>query len=153
MARVNVGIDPKCMTDQHLLAESVEITMITGHLRSQGYKIKGNIPMKFSLGKGHVTFFKNKLTYLQNRLYEVNCELLRRGFNPSTNINLSEFPNQLINDWKPKVEDSHLVRIRMVDRIVNPLKATNNFHKFKRSEIYNMQDFTNNILTHKLNFV
>ena len=40
MARVNCGIEPLYLSDQHLIAESVEITMITGGLRKNGYKIK-----------------------------------------------------------------------------------------------------------------
>ena len=38
MARVNVGVNPKYLADQWLIAESVEITMITGSLRKNKYK-------------------------------------------------------------------------------------------------------------------
>ena len=44
MARVNVGCDSLYLADQHLIAESVEITMIIGSLRKNGYIIKGKVP-------------------------------------------------------------------------------------------------------------
>jgi hypothetical protein len=80
MARVNVGINPVYLADQHLVAESVEITMITGGLRKNGYKVKSPIPPKFKLGEGHINFFKNKIRYLERRLREVNGEMYNRQF-------------------------------------------------------------------------
>lgn len=153
MARVNIGINPRFISDQHLIAESVEITMITGQLRAHGYKIKGKIPKKFSLGTGHMTFFKDKLLYLQKRLYEVNCELLRRGFEPSTNINLNEFPIELRNDWNPSESESILVRLRVAERLLTPLKAKSGFHKYKRHPIPDLKSFSENIIKHKLSEV
>ena len=79
MARVNVGLNPKLLSDQHLVAESVEITMITGSLRKDGYVIKGKVPDKFPMGTGHINFFKNKLVYLKRRLDDVNNEMIRGG--------------------------------------------------------------------------
>ena len=90
MARVNIGVNPKYLADQHLIAESVEITMITGGLRKNGYVLKSPTPEKFSLGNGHINFFKNKILYLYNRLNAVNEEMRRRNFNPTTKINLDE---------------------------------------------------------------
>jgi hypothetical protein len=75
MARVNIGINPHYLSDQHLIAESVEITMITGGLRKNDYKIKSPIPEFFNIGRGHINFFKNKLYYLNRRLLAVNKEL------------------------------------------------------------------------------
>ena len=43
MARVNIGVNPKHLSDQHLIAESVEITMITGSLRKNNYEIKSEV--------------------------------------------------------------------------------------------------------------
>ena len=131
MARVNVGVSPKYLSDQHLVAESVEITMITGGLRLHKYKIKGEVPKKFPMGKGHINFFKNKLLYLKKRLDEVNAEMRTRGFKPGTNIDLSEFPSELVNDWKPTMEDSKHIRERISDRLINPLKAKKfKFHRY-----------------------
>ena len=69
---INFGINPKYLSDQHLIAESVEITMITGALRKDGYVIKGSVPDEYCLGKGHINFFKPRILYLKDRLEEVN---------------------------------------------------------------------------------
>jgi len=78
MARVNVGVNPLFLSDQHLIAESVEITMITGSFRKNKYTVFSEIPKQFSLGKGHMNFFKNKLLYLRERHEQVNTEMKRR---------------------------------------------------------------------------
>ena len=150
MARVNVGVNPLFISDQHLIAESVEITMITGQLKSHNFQIKSKIPEKFGLKQGHMTFFKDKLLYLHNRLYEVNCELLRREFNPSTNIDLSEFPLELQNEWHPNYNDSILIRNRIFERMLTPLKAKPGFHKYNRMPIENVEKFTENLINHKI---
>ena len=135
MARVNSGIFPFYLTDQHLIAESVEITMITGSLKQHNFQIKSEIPSKFSLGKGHVNFFKNKLLYLKNRLELVNSHLDVRGIKNSTVINQEDYPPQLWNDWTPTMEDSKIVRDRIAHRLRNPLKAKNNFHRWYKELI------------------
>lgn len=111
MVRINSGINPKYLSDQHLIAESVEITMITGALRKDGGIIKGKVPERFKLGMGHINFFKSRLKYLQNRLQSVNDEMRVRGYNPTTSLNLSEFKAVLCNDWKPSLTDSVQVRL------------------------------------------
>lgn len=118
MARVNVGVNPKYLADQHLIAESVEITMITGSLRINDNIIKGKIPESFKLGKGHINFFKNKLLYLDKRLQEVNKEMFNRGFNHSTEIDLDLYPQSLINDWSPNINDSNIIRERICNRLI-----------------------------------
>lgn len=153
MARINVGIDPKFLSDQHLIAEAVECTMITGSLVFNGYQIKGDIPEKFTLGKGHVNFFKNKLLYLSLRLSKVNYELDRRGFKVTNKIKLTDFPIEYIWGWNPKMEDSEIVRERIVDRLKNPRKAKSGFHKYYGKPIDNMNEFCDKLLKSKLHFV
>jgi len=144
MARINVGLNPKHLSDQHLVAESVEITMITGSLRVNGYKIKGKVPDRFKLEKGHINFFKNKLLYLSNRLQEVNTEMRAREFNPGTSINLQEFPLEYQQDWAPTLEDSLLVRTRIVTRLNHPKsgKIGKDYHRHYRAVLgENMEKF------------
>lgn len=153
MARVNVGTNPKYLSDQHLVAESVEITMITGGLRLHKYKIKGIIPGKFPMGKGHINFFKNKLLYLKRRLDEVNNEMRARGFKPGTHIDLDEFPKELVNDWIPTMDDSKHIRERIADRLVNPLKAKRGkFHRYhgKLIDDESMPSFQSMIMTSEI---
>ena len=114
MARVNTGISPLLLADQHLIAESVEITMIVGSLRKSGYCIKGYCPDVYKLGKGHINHFKNKLKYLARRLTVVNNEMIRRGFNPGTTTECLEIaPREFQNDWRPTLEDSLICGIEL----------------------------------------
>lgn len=153
MARVNIGVQPKFLSDQHLIAESVEITMITGGLRKNGYQIKSPIPETFALGKGHINFFKDKLLYLSLRLDEVNRELTRRGIRNSTKIQLTEFPVELVWGWTPTLSASDILRDRIKERLLNPLKARPNFHRYYKKPIENMEAFANKMLNSKLYFV
>ena len=153
MARVNIGISPKYLSDQHLIAESVEITMITGGLRKNGYKIKSPIPEKFGLGTGHINFFKNKIKYLNVRLKEVNNELDRRDIRNSTKIILEEFPSDLVNEWKPTKESSKILRERVSERLLAPLKAKPGFHKYYKRPIKDMEEFSQKLLNSELYYV
>lgn len=143
MARVNVGVNPKYLSDQHLIAESVEITMIVGGLSKNNWIIKGSIPTKFTLGTGHINFFKNKLKYLEKRLSLVNEEMNNRGFkvgNTLEHYNLASKP-LLYRNWCPTTSDSKIVRKRITERLQAPLKAKANFHRFKKQPITNLVEF------------
>lgn len=141
MARVNVGIPPQYLSDQHLIAESVEITMITGSLRKNGYQIKSPVPEQFNLGTGHINFFKPRIIYLRDRLDEVNSELDKRGIKNSTNILLSSFPEQYLGSWCPGFAESDIIRERVYERLLNPIKARSGFHKYYKKPIKNIQEF------------
>jgi len=133
MARVNIGINPIYLADQHLIAESVEITMITGGLKKQKCIIKSPIPTTFKLGTGHINFFKNKILYLDRRLKAVNQEMINRGFNPSTKLDLSEYPKELVNDWNPNIKDSNILRQRVYERLLTRSngKPGSGFYRYK----------------------
>lgn len=154
MARVNSGVPPEFLSDQHLIAESVEITMITGSLRKDGYKIKGQVPDKYCLGKGHINFFKPKILYLYDRLKAVNNEMKQRGFNPGTSIDVFEFNFLfLLNNWNPTFQDTALVRTRIIERLKEPKKAKQGFHKYYGKSIENMDDFCQKLKQSQLYYV
>lgn len=150
MARVNIGINPIYLSDQHLIAESVEITMITGGLKKNNCLIKSEIPQFFNIGKGHINFFKTKLYYLNKRLLAVNNELGNRNIRHSTKIDLNEFPSELWNDWRPNLEDSKIIRFRIFDRLNYPLKARKGFHRYYKKPIENVHDFSCGMLNSEL---
>ena len=152
MARVNVGIDPIYISDQHLLAESVEITMITGSLKHNNNIIKTPVPEQFCLGTGHINFFKNKIVYLKNRLISVNNELIKRNFKPTTFIDLNEYPLELLNNWKPDINDSMIVRDRISERLINP-KSGKALHRYQNLKITDMDYFINNMNLSDLHYV
>lgn len=156
MARVNVGVAPKYLSDQHLVAESVEITMITGGLRSHKYKIKGEVPKQFPMGKGHINFFKNKLIYLKSRLDEVNGEMKRRGFKPGTHIDLAEFPKEFHGNWKPSLKDTAILRSRVVERLRKPKsgKVGKDYHRYESKVLgENLDIFCSELLKSEIYYV
>ena len=81
-----------------------------------------------------INFFKNKLVYLKKRIDDVNNEMLRRGFNPGTKIDLNEFPLELHGDWTPTMEDSIILRERVADRLITRAngKSASRLHRYNR---------------------
>jgi len=80
MARINI-IHPKYLTDQHLIAEHREINLAVAMIR----KVKSKkIPDQYTLNKGHVLFFSNKVAYLKERYNAVGKEMDKRGFKSHT---------------------------------------------------------------------
>ncbi|MBU3923323.1 MAG: pyrimidine dimer DNA glycosylase/endonuclease V, partial [Nanoarchaeota archaeon] len=62
MVRINL-INPSKLTDQHLIAEYNEILMLIGHIKK--FPNIYSQPKTYTLGKGHINFFKNKIKYLK----------------------------------------------------------------------------------------
>ena len=123
MTRVNI-VPPNELTDQHLIAEYREITMIPAALhRTLNSKTglrKNKISTHYTLNAGHVYFFYDKGKYLHNRYYELIDEMKRRGFSPNPN---RKFPvavfrdNGLYKDWIPTIEDYKVIRERIQQKI------------------------------------
>ena len=79
MTRINI-VHPSELTDQHLIAEYREITMVPGSLKrtlvsKSGYQEK-KVPKKFTLNSGHVYFFYNKGKYLDIRYEQLITEMI-----------------------------------------------------------------------------
>ena len=86
MTRINT-IDPRLLLDQHLVAEWRELPRIPNELIKHPQRLKLElIPAKYTLGKGHVTFFRNKLVWLYKRHKLLCQELDKRGINRDHNI-------------------------------------------------------------------
>jgi deoxyribonuclease (pyrimidine dimer) len=123
MTRINL-VNPKELSDQHLVAEYREIFMVGSSLqrsiKSKNWlKTKNNIPDEFTLNKGHVTFFYNKGMYLDKRYSLLVKEMKRRGMNPDPKrkFKKSQWPKYLYNDWKPKNKDLKIIRKRIEEKI------------------------------------
>ena len=80
MTRINVGIHPKELPSKLLLAEHREIKTIPNCIKIGRFNFE-NIHNEFTLGKGHVSFFYNKIGYLKNRYNLIYDECIARGFN------------------------------------------------------------------------
>jgi hypothetical protein len=81
MTRINVGIKPCELCDQHLIAEYKELP------RAYGKRYKARPPEHFRLGTGHVAWCAQYQQSLWVRHRELVAEMHHRGF--ATNINLS----------------------------------------------------------------
>lgn len=114
MVRINI-IHPKNLADQHLIAEYNEILMLLGYVNK--FPNLDEIPLNYKLGKGHIKFFKNKLSYLKERHDKIKKEMLSRNFKPTKEINLSNFKRDLQKNWTPKKEDKEIIKRRLIEKI------------------------------------
>jgi deoxyribonuclease (pyrimidine dimer) len=148
--RCNCGVNPKYLTDSWLIAEQVELLMIPGMLRRLNYEPKSPIPNKFKMGTGHMLFWVNKIIYLKNRHAEVKKEVARRGFKVTDkSINLSEFPDKYLQDWKPNQDDTNILR----ERLIWKLNRKPNIWRYHKQYIVNIQSTINSIKNSELYFV
>lgn len=132
MTRVNGHIKPEDLCDEHLLAEYHEILRINDwaayRARKQGESMLKDIQQVFTLGKGHVTFFYDKLKYIHLRFESLKEELLRRNVNvkviydPKVSL---EFP-WLYNDWNTSKEADRLLVTRILERASSMKKLSYN---------------------------
>ena len=117
MTRINVGIQPIELNNQHLIAEHREIKRIPNCIAKGKYNMDG-IPERFKLGTGHVKFFYNKLLYLKNRYVKLYNECINRGFNVQNYIAAwDNVPEELMNNYKVKANDIRIIRERINERI------------------------------------
>ncbi len=130
MTRVNGHIQPEHLCDEHLLAEYHEILRINDwaayRARKQGLDLLNNIQKTFTLGKGHVTFFYDKLKYIHLRFENLKGELLRRNVNVKVVYEsgvIEEFP-WLYNDWPYDVRANEILVDRILERASNMKKVT-----------------------------
>ena len=124
MTRINSGLDPKTLKRRHLVAELREITMVPASLRrslrtKSVDSILKSIPTNFTLNKGHVTFFYDKLGYLQKRFEGLAREMERRGYNADwTRIRAFDgFDDIWYGDWVASSVDNNIVTERINFRI------------------------------------
>lgn len=127
MVRINL-IQPKYLTDQHLIAEYVEIIMLVVYIRQYPFvKVMFN---NYCLGTGHQVFFKNKVLYLKKRFESIKGEMIKRGFNPKMDLEIKDLPKELQKDWKPCESDKKVIRKRLVEKI--NLKPT--FYRYYKKQ-------------------
>ena len=125
MTRINCGIPPSELIDKHLLAEHREIKRIPNMIKSGKAKII-NIPENFTLGKGHVKFFYNKLMYLRNRYQLIYNQCLKRGFNVTYfGDAFTDLPKELFKDYIPSITDKLIIRKRIKERLSKSINKLN----------------------------
>lgn len=124
MTRINSDLDPKLLKRMHLLAELREITMVPAALRRSlrtktPSAIVRAIPKEFTLNKGHVSFFYDKLKFLQKRFDRLVEEMQARGYTPDTSrkVAFDGFDDMWYGDWVATPADDALVIERINLRI------------------------------------
>ena len=132
--RIN-AINPKYLTDQHLIAEYRELLMATKALERNQHT-NSPIPKEYRLGTGHVNFFKNKIGYLKKRHVALKNEMTRRGFTNRHNIHSEVFPENMCNDWKPSKKDRKVSADRIYSRIMEKPQWYRYCGKYNSPEFY-----------------
>ena len=122
MVRINL-IDPKQLSDQHLIAEYREILLLFGTYKSRMDKkmkpAEDNLMHPFR-------FFYNKLLYLKRRHDALRAEMIARGFKPKKFVDLNDYPWHRIHDFEP--EDIH--KDRIIKKISQRLDEKPNWYRY-----------------------
>jgi hypothetical protein len=117
MTRINITIPPHELTTRHLIAEHREIKRVPNVVSRGRYNLK-SIPPKFTLGKGHVAFFYDKLLYLKNRYEEIYAECKKRDFKVTYYGDAwNDIPAKLMNDYIPTKQDEQIIRQRIQEKL------------------------------------
>lgn len=116
MTRINVGINPKELSTKHLIAEHREIKRIPNAIKNGRFSMEGK-PDRFTLGKGHVKFFYDKLLYLKKRYATIHAECVDRGFNVTDfSESFLGIPERHMGDYQPTEEDIATIKQRIKER-------------------------------------
>jgi len=105
MTRINL-VHVQDLADQHLFAEWREIKMVPAALRRSLrtrsiHDVSSSIGLTYTLNKGHVTFFYNKMLFLFQRYKQLTDELHARDFSIAEHD-----PDQLfLTDIVPEMQD------------------------------------------------
>ncbi len=114
MTRINV-VPVEELCDQHLLAEFRELTRIPNGILSGKLKpYYHDAPREYTLGKGHVKFFVNKLGWLWDRYGDLCSECEKRNFNVTW---IWPFGFDPIGEYDPPPEALTLNRQRIAERM------------------------------------
>ena len=124
MWSINSVIPVKCLIDEHLLAEHREIKRLPYCLRKAIVSGSINkIPVKFTLGKGHVLFFLDKMSFALGRYSEIYYELIHRGFDVQDySDNWEGIDSKYLNNHNCNLEEKKLLINRITERIMNSKK-------------------------------
>ena len=132
MTRINAGIPPKALTDQHLLAEHREIKRLPAVFAKNPNPT--DIPKVFTLGTGHVKFFLDKGQYTLKRSKLIYAECIKRGFeitDYSANWDIYIAHPKYNKDYKETAEAIKL----LIERISERLSVSKQKPRYYKKEI------------------
>lgn len=139
--RINV-INPKYLTDQHLVAEYREMKMITYYYIKSAGKIGGidatKISNSYVLGQGHAYMWYDKFGYVEKRFRVICDEMRDRGFKCDFDkLNYSGIPQSVFGDFTPVKDD---IKVNL-DRVLIRLKKQPEWYSYRREKISNWDKF------------
>ena len=121
MVRINCGIEPSALSDQHLVAEYRE------HLLAFGYYRKHPDIKSAENNLMHpIRFYYDKIGYLGKRFILLKNEMVSRGFKPLKNADYKGINGNRFNDWEP--QPIHVKRI--YDRIMQRLNEKPTWYRY-----------------------
>lgn len=117
MTRINV-VHPSILTRQHLLAEWHEIGRIIT-LAEAGVN-PNEIPERYTLGKGHMKFFVDKLGYITLRMGWLAKEMRLRGYTVDELKQINAVARAIVvgfgDPWTPDITDLTVNLCRLIER-------------------------------------
>lgn len=113
MTRINCGVDPSELPRKALIAEHREITRIPNAVWS-GRVDMADLPERFTMGRGHVRFFYDKLGYLRERYLGLWQECVDRGYNVT--CKLAAFDDVPLGPYAPTEADRQVTLARLAAR-------------------------------------
>jgi len=127
MTRINL-VPPTELSDKHLSGEFHEISRVFTMARKRGSP-HPKAPAEYTLGKGHVIFFYDKLLFISHRYYSLALELERRAGmkGKASSVNWTRIhsvveearrslPHEMFKDYDPTEEALSLNRQRILER-------------------------------------
>lgn len=135
MTRINI-VSVKEISNKQLMAEYHESIRVFGYvLKSKS--IPSDIPSHYCLGKGHVKFFFNKISYLLKRYKEINQELTNHGYRLNNEtfsknlekgkLALARYPEIQVSNWIPSLEEMTINQARIDERLEKILVKRKSF--------------------------
>lgn len=135
MTRINSGVGPQFLTDEHLLSEHREIKRVCQVYQRRidsGIPLEKGVPQTFCLNTGHVLFFMVRPTYTLHRYKRLYSECINRGFNVtdySRNWELYKQPYDVPNPfYVPTFWDTMEIILRIKSNVITSPQAV--FHHY-----------------------
>ncbi len=113
MTRINVGVDPSELCDQHLVAEYRELP------RLWNFQAKSRPPQQFKLGSGHVLWCAQYQGMLADRYVALVAEMRARGFS----VSYPEPPSGKLNGLRPSDKTIQGARPIILKRLAERYKT------------------------------
>ncbi len=113
MTRINVGVQPCELCDQHLVAEYRELP------RLWNFQAKSLPPTQFKLGSGHVLWCAQYQGMLADRYVALVVEMRARGFS----VSYPEPPSGKLNGRRPSDKAIQAARPIVLERLAEKYRT------------------------------